>query len=85
MERYEADGAVTGVGAWSRAEGQLAVGTRFVLEGASIAGLVRQTGHPARLDTFVGTSGPIADEARDARHTLVGRLSDRRGRDGCGA
>ena len=65
MERYEADGTVTGVGAWSRAEGQLAVGTRIVLEGASIAGQVRESGRPARLDTFVGTSGPIADEARD--------------------
>ena len=65
MERYEADGAVTGVGAWSRTEGQLAVGTRFVLEGASIAGLVRTSGRPARVDTFVGTSGPIANEARE--------------------
>jgi GAF domain-containing protein len=65
MERYEADGTVTGVGAWSRADGELVVGTRIVLEGASIAGLVRETGRPARLDTFVGTSGPIADEARD--------------------
>jgi signal transduction histidine kinase len=65
MERYEADGAVTGVGAWSRTEGQLAVGTRFVLEGASIAGLVRTSGRPARVDTFAGTSGPIADEARE--------------------
>jgi len=65
MERYEADGTVTGVGAWSRADGELVVGTRIVLEGASIAGQVRETGRPARVDTFVGTSGPIADEARD--------------------
>jgi signal transduction histidine kinase len=65
MERYEADGTVTGVGGWSRAEGQLTVGTRIVLEGASIAWQVRESGRPARLDTFVGTSGPIADEARE--------------------
>ena len=65
MERFEADGTVTGVSAWSRAEGQLAVGTRIVLEGASIAWQVRESGRPARLDTFVGASGPIADEARE--------------------
>jgi signal transduction histidine kinase len=63
-ERYEADGSVTGVGAWSRAEGQLVVGTRIVLEGASIADLVRATGDPARIDSFADASGPIADEAR---------------------
>jgi signal transduction histidine kinase len=72
-ERYEADGTVTGVGAWSRAEGQLAVGTRFELAGASIAELVRQTGRPARVDSFVDTSGPIADEARALGiHSSVG-------------
>ena len=65
MERYEADGTVTGVSAWSRAEGQLTVGTRIALEGASIAWQVRESGRPTRLDTFVGTSGPIAEEARE--------------------
>jgi signal transduction histidine kinase/CHASE3 domain sensor protein len=65
MERYEADGTVTGVAAWSR-EGvsELAVGTRFELDGASIAALVNERRAPARLDTFEGTSGGIAQEAR---------------------
>jgi signal transduction histidine kinase len=64
MERYEADGTVTGVAEWSRVDEQLAVGTRFVLEGASIAVLVLQSRGPVRLDSFADASGPIADEAR---------------------
>jgi signal transduction histidine kinase len=64
MERFETDGTVTGVADWSRGEGQLAVGTRFVLEGASIAALVRQTDGAARVDSFADSSGEIAAEAR---------------------
>jgi signal transduction histidine kinase len=64
MERYETDGSVTGVAAWSRDVGQLAVGTRFTLEGMSIAALVRESGRPVRIDSFADASGPIAEEAR---------------------
>jgi signal transduction histidine kinase len=65
MERYEADGTVTGIGAWSRdAKQQLVVGTRIALEGVSIAALVRDSGGPMRVDTFAQASGPIAEEAR---------------------
>jgi signal transduction histidine kinase len=65
MERFEPDHTVTAVAAWSRGgEGHLAVGTRFALEGASIAAQVYATGSPARVDTFEGTSGPIAQEAK---------------------
>jgi signal transduction histidine kinase len=64
MERDESDGTVTGVAAWSRTEGHLAVGTRFALVGVSIAALVRETGRPMRVDTFAGALGPIAEEAR---------------------
>ena len=67
MERYEADGIVTGVAAWSRAPGQfaeLAVGTRFTLDGLSIARGVQQTGGPVRVDGFGTDTGEIAREAR---------------------
>jgi signal transduction histidine kinase len=64
MERYEPDGTVTGLAAWSRTDGQLAVGTRFALTGLSIAALVRESGRPVRVDTFAGAFGPIAEEAR---------------------
>jgi signal transduction histidine kinase len=65
MERYESDGTVTGVAAWSRREDpELAVGRRFALEGASIAARVRETGRPVRVDSFADETGPIAEEAR---------------------
>jgi hypothetical protein len=38
LERYEPDGSVTGVAAWGRVPVELAVGTRFDLDGLSIAG-----------------------------------------------
>ncbi len=65
MERYEADGTVTGVGGWSRLPDQLAVGTRFDLDGLSVARDVRRAGGPVRLETFAGATGGIAREAHD--------------------
>jgi signal transduction histidine kinase len=65
MERFEADRAVTALASWTRSgEAHLAVGTQFPLEGASIAAQVYETGRPARVDSFVGASGPIAREAQ---------------------
>jgi signal transduction histidine kinase len=64
MERYEEDGTVTGVAAWSRVPVQLAVGTRFTLAGPSIARQVRETGGPVRVASFTGATGAIAQEAR---------------------
>ena len=65
MERFEPDYAVTALAAWTRDDrAQLAVGTRFALEGTSIAEQVRDTGRPARVDSFVGATGPIAREAQ---------------------
>ena len=64
MERYESDGTVTAVAAWSReGDARLAVGTRFAVVGTSIAARVRETDRPARVDSFAGASGPIAREA----------------------
>ncbi len=66
MERYESGESVIGVAGWSRGETpELAVGTRFSLEGASIAALVREASGPARVDSFAGAYGPIAREAQD--------------------
>ncbi|MDT7610690.1 MAG: hypothetical protein QOG96_5193 [Pseudonocardiales bacterium] len=65
MERYEGDGAVTGLAVWSRVPVQLAVGTRFELEGLSVARDVRQAGGPVRVESFTGAVGAIALEARE--------------------
>jgi signal transduction histidine kinase len=74
MERFEPDGTVTAVAAWSRlGDVELAVGGHFLLEGASIATQVLQTGRPARVDSFTGASGPIAREAQSLGiHSSVG-------------
>jgi signal transduction histidine kinase/CHASE3 domain sensor protein len=65
MERFGPDDAVTAIAAWARDDrAKLAVGSRFALEGASIAAQVRETGRPARVDSFVGATGPIAREAQ---------------------
>jgi K+-sensing histidine kinase KdpD len=64
MERYEADGTVTGVAVWGRVPAQLAVGTRIDLDGLSIARGVAQTGGPVRVDSFGADTGAIAREAR---------------------
>jgi signal transduction histidine kinase/CHASE3 domain sensor protein len=64
MERYEADGTVTGVAAWSRVPVELAVGTRFALDGVSIARGVQETSGPVRIDSFgADDRGATAREA----------------------
>lgn len=73
MEHYEEDGSVTGVAAWSTVPTRLAVGTRFGLEGPSIARAVRQTQGPARINDFAGATGEIAQEALEVGiHSSVG-------------
>ena len=64
MERYEPDGTVTGVAGWSRVQDELAVGTKFTLEGVSIARQVQETNRPVRVNSFARASGPIAQEAQ---------------------
>jgi signal transduction histidine kinase len=65
MERYEEDGTVTGVAAWASVSNQLTVGTRFHLDGLSVARDVRQTESPVRLESFEGATGDIAREAHE--------------------
>ncbi|MEV7996358.1 DUF4118 domain-containing protein [Streptomyces sp. NPDC086077] len=66
MERYEPDGTVTGVAAWSRSRQSdlLRVGTRFDLSGLSVARDVRRSGRPVRIESFADATGPIAQESR---------------------
>jgi signal transduction histidine kinase len=63
MERYEADGTVTGLAAWSGIADHLTVGTRFDLDGLSVAREVRQRGGPVRLESYKGATGSVALEA----------------------
>jgi hypothetical protein len=77
MERYESDGFVTGVAAWSRVPATLAVGTRFALDGSSIARDVRRTGTGNQFRRRIRR-----DRRRSAgfEHPVVRRLPDHRSR-----
>ncbi|MFJ9821916.1 DUF4118 domain-containing protein [Streptomyces sp. NPDC101151] len=66
MERYEPDGTVTGIAAWSRHRRPdlLLVGHRFDLNGLSVARDVLSSGRPVRIESFAGATGAIAQESR---------------------
>ncbi|MEY2484133.1 MAG: hypothetical protein QOK24_2661, partial [Verrucomicrobiota bacterium] len=65
MARYEPDGMATGVAGWNRAGDPIPVGSLVSLEGDNVAGLVLQTGQPARMDGYEDASGPSAAVARE--------------------
>jgi signal transduction histidine kinase len=74
LERYESDAEVTAIAVWNRVQQpESVVGRRFELLGPSIAARVLEAPGPNRVDTFVGASGAIAEEAQAlGLHTSVG-------------
>ena len=64
MGRYEPDGTVTFVAAWSRTGERFPGGARLVLGGKNLITTVAQTGRPARSDSYADASGPIGAAAR---------------------
>jgi signal transduction histidine kinase len=65
IARYDPDGAVRVVAAWSSTSAPLPVGTRWSLGGQNLHTLVFQTGRPARIDDYAGASGPVAEVLRE--------------------
>src|SRR5215469_14747455 len=61
MARYDPDGAITTVAAWSSTGTAFPVGIQLRLGGWNVPTLVSQTGRPARIDDHSGASGPIGD------------------------
>jgi signal transduction histidine kinase len=73
MGRYDSDEMVTGVGVWSASGGDRGPGTRMRLGGRNVTTLVFETGQPARIDDYAGTSGPVVDVVREwGVHSSVG-------------
>jgi signal transduction histidine kinase len=67
LGRYEPDGAITIVAAWSRSDDPFpAVGSRWKLSGANVATRVFETGRSARVDRYVDATGPVGVRARQA-------------------
>jgi GAF domain-containing protein len=64
--RFDPDGMVTTVAAWSPDEVAFPVDIRWDPEGTNVTGIVFATGRPARLDDFSEASGPIGVHARNA-------------------
>jgi signal transduction histidine kinase len=64
MHRYEPDGDATVVASWGPGGSDLPAGTRFSLDGDSVAALVRQTGRAARIDDYTHAAGETGDIAR---------------------
>jgi signal transduction histidine kinase len=65
MGRYESDGTVTFVSAWSRdGPSDIRVDSRFALGGKNLSTLVAQTGSAARIDWDDDASGPVGEVFR---------------------
>src|SRR5258707_714242 len=65
MSRYNPDGAVEVVAAWSSSGAAIPVGTRTSLGGRNVHTLVFEQGRAARLDDYAGVSGSAAEVARE--------------------
>jgi len=65
MSRYDPDGAVEVVAAWSSSGAAIPVGTRMSLGGRNVHTLVFEQGRAARLDDYAGVSGAVAEFARE--------------------
>jgi signal transduction histidine kinase len=67
MCRYESDGTLTFVAHWGRAVDRFPVGTRKTLGGHNLGTLVFETGRPARVDRYAGSSsGALGIVVREA-------------------
>ena len=65
MSRYDPDGAVEVVAAWSSSGAAIPIGTRLSLGGRNVHTLVFEQGRAARLDDYGDVSGAVAEFARE--------------------
>jgi signal transduction histidine kinase len=66
MGRYESDGTFTFIAAWSSTDPLVPVGNPLRLGGKNVATIVFETGHPARVESYIDASGAIGDLARES-------------------
>jgi transcriptional regulator with GAF, ATPase, and Fis domain len=64
--RYDSDGLMTVVARWSDRPHALQPGTRWPLDGRSMAAQVQQTGRPARVEDYTDLPGALAAGARES-------------------
>jgi signal transduction histidine kinase len=62
--RYEPDGTATLVARCGQLAGEMPIGSRYRLEGESVATKVLRTGRAARMETYEDAAGCVATQAR---------------------
>ncbi|MDA0158858.1 PAS domain S-box protein [Solirubrobacter ginsenosidimutans] len=73
MFRYEDAGTATLVASWGDMTAEIAVGTRFPVEGHNISSGVLRTAAPTRIDDYADATGEAGIAAREAGvHSAVG-------------
>jgi signal transduction histidine kinase/uncharacterized protein YoaH (UPF0181 family) len=91
LVRYETDGTVNVVGAWSGSEAPVPVGTRQPLDKALLSGMILETRRPGRVDSYAdagaevpaqlgwrsGVGAPVIVEGRLWGVMAVGSMTDR--------
>jgi signal transduction histidine kinase len=65
FSRCEADGTVTTIGSWSRGGGYIPMGMRHPLSAGTLVEQIVETGRPARIDSYLDSSGWVADAVRE--------------------
>jgi PAS domain S-box-containing protein len=66
MVRYEGDAMAAVVGGWSDGEvGSVPVGDSVLMDGETAAARVWRTGRPARVDSYEGMTGTLAERLRE--------------------
>ncbi|MDQ4145269.1 MAG: CHASE3 domain-containing protein [Actinomycetota bacterium] len=64
MGRYDSEGTVTWIAAWSKAGEALALGTPLSLDGESVSASIVKRGQPVRIDDYSQASGPLAESMK---------------------
>jgi len=65
MNRYDPDGTISVIAAWSNTDAAFPLGSRWFVGSGDVNALLFQTGRPARIDDYAGVSGPVAEAARE--------------------
>jgi signal transduction histidine kinase/ketosteroid isomerase-like protein len=68
MIRFETDGTIVAVATWAAAGKHMDVSGRWPLDGDRLASTIRNSGVPAREDSWADVGGPIADFIREELH-----------------
>jgi len=66
LSRFDADGAMTVIGAWADRPHPFEAGSRWALDGATLSARISGSGRPARIDDFGAIEGTIASAVRAA-------------------